>query len=104
MNTMNRYLTHFITIVLVTHIAALSFFAIMWYFSGLEQALTNISGWHEIKGSEVLWHEFNLLHFLAMTYLPAMILAPIGCVVDWVNRPRREYKTATGKPLLDFKL
>jgi len=99
-----KYLTHFLTIVVVTHIAALTYFVMLWYFSGLDQALVNISGWHETVGGEVVFYNFNLLHYLAMTYFPAMMLAPIWSLIDWVNKPRKKYNTATGRPLADIKL
>jgi len=100
-----RYLSHFITIVLVTHTAILFFFGLMWYFSDLDQALNNVSGYHIIQDNGVVhFHHFNLLHYMFLTYIPAMVIAPIGCFVDWLNRPKKIHRNVLGKPLPDIKL
>ena len=100
-----RYLSHFITIILVTHTAILIFFGLMWYFSDLDQALNNVSGYHITQDNGIVhFHHFNLLHYMFLTYIPAMVIAPIGCFVDWLNRPKKIHQTALGKPLPDIKL
>tara|TARA_R100000995_G_C3464108_1_gene114734 strand:- start:325 stop:630 length:306 start_codon:yes stop_codon:yes gene_type:complete len=101
---MSRYISHFISVVVTTHVAMLFFFGFMVYFSGLEQAVSNISGWYEVEEGAVEFHQYNLLHFLAVTYVPAMLLAPIWCLIDWANAPRKNHRTALGKPLADIKL
>jgi len=44
------------------------------------------------------------LHYMAITYFPAMIISPIILLIDWAFTPRNRFNTATGKPLLDIKL
>lgn len=100
-----RYISHFTTVVVTTHIAILFFFGMLWYFTDLEQAINNVGGWYEVYDNGVVhFHAFNLLHYMGITYIPAIILAPFGCFIDWVNRPKKIHRTATGKPLKDIKL
>ena len=82
-----NYLLHFITVVAVTHVAVLFIFAFMAYFVGLEQALDNIGGYYETKpNGEVYYHAYNFLHFMALTYFPAMVLALPLTLVDKLNK------------------
>jgi len=82
-----NYLLHFITVVAVTHVAVLFMFAFMTYFVGLEQALDNIGGWYETQANgEVYYHAYNFLHFMAITYFPAMVLALPLTLVDMLNK------------------
>jgi hypothetical protein len=82
-----NYLLHFITVVAVTHVAVLFMFALMTYFVGLEQALDNIGGWYETQADgEVYYHAYNFLHFMAITYFPAMVLALPLTLVDKLNK------------------
>ena len=82
-----NYLLHFITVVAVTHIGILFMFGLMAYFVGLEQALDNIGGYYETRpDGEVYYHAYNFLHFGAVTYLPAMVLALPLTLVDMLNK------------------
>jgi hypothetical protein len=80
-------------------------FAFLWYFTGLDQALANLGGWFEAKESgDVFYHSYNFLHFMAITYIPALILAPVIMIINWANTPRKQFNTLTGKPLPHIKL
>ena len=92
-----NYLLHFITVVAVTHVAVLFMFAFMTYFVGLEQALDNIGGWYETQANgEVYYHAYNFLHFMAISYLPAMVFALPLTLVDKLNKypASNPYRTA----------
>ena len=105
------FLNHFLTVVVVTTLAILGIFGLMAYFVGLTQAIDNIGGWYETKANgEVYYHAYNFLHFMALTYLPAMVLAPCITAIDWINdaparrKLKRTPNTITGKELVDIKL
>tara|TARA_R100000995_G_scaffold54308_1_gene26623 strand:+ start:261 stop:587 length:327 start_codon:yes stop_codon:yes gene_type:complete len=105
-----NFVNHFVTVVVVTHLGVLAIFGLMAYFVGLEQALDNIGGYYitTLEG-EVYYHAYNFLHFMAVTYFPAMLFAPLLTLVDWLNTPRRLRRkrtpnTITGKQLADIKL
>ena len=111
MNHRLNYLKNFVTIVIITHLALLAIFGLMAYFVGLPQAIDNIGGWYETKASgDVYYHAYNFLHFMALTYIPAMVLAPCITVIDWINdaparrKSKRTPNTITGKELVDIKL
>ena len=111
MNHRLNYLKNFVTIVIITHLALLAIFGLMAYFVGLPQAIDNIGGWYETKASgDVYYHAYNFLHFMALTYLPAMVLAPCITAIDWINdaparrKLKRTPNTITGKELVDIKL
>jgi len=86
-----NYLFHFITVVVITHLGILGIFGLMAYFVGLDQAIDNIGGWYETKpNGEVYYHAYNFLHFGAVSYFPAMVLALPLTLVDRLNKqPRR---------------
>ena len=111
MNHRLNYLKNFVTIVMISHLAVLAIFGLMAYFVGLTQAIDNIGGWYETKANgEVYYHAYNFLHFMALTYLPAMVLAPCITAIDWINdaparrKSKRTPNTITGKELVDIKL
>jgi hypothetical protein len=82
-----NYLMHFVTVVAVTHIGILFIFGLMAYFVGLDQAIDNTGGWYETKpDGQVYYHAYNFLHFMAVTYLPAMVLALPLTLVDRLNK------------------
>ena len=85
-----NYLLHFITVVIVSHFAILSLFGLMVFVAGLDQAIDNIGGWYETQADgEVYYHAYNYLHFMAISYLPAMVLSLPLTLVDRLNkRPR----------------
>ena len=99
-----NYLKNFVTIVIITHLALLAIFGLMAYLVGLHQAIDNIGGWYETKASgDVYYHAYNFLHFMALTYIPAMVLAPCITEIDWINdaparrKSKRTPNTITGK-------
>jgi len=111
MNHRLNYLKNFVSIVMITHLCVLAVFGLLAYFVGLPQAIDNIGGWYETKASgEVYYHAYNFLHFMALTYLPAMVLAPFITAIDWINdaparrKLKRTPNTITGKELVDIKL
>ena len=82
-----NYLLHFITVVAVTHCGVLFLFGLMAYFVGLDQAIDNIGGYYETKANgEVYYHAYNFLHFMAISYLPAMVFALPLTLVDKLNK------------------
>mgnify|MGYP003642858756 FL=1 len=82
-----NYLLHFITVVIVCHFAVLSIFGLMVFVAGLDQAIDNIGGWYETQADgEVYYHAYNYLHFMAISYLPAMVLALPLTLVDRLNK------------------
>tara|TARA_R110000851_G_scaffold68214_3_gene153528 strand:+ start:639 stop:947 length:309 start_codon:yes stop_codon:yes gene_type:complete len=102
---MKRYIKLFATVVVITHLFLLTLLVMLIYFSDLTGAINNMSGWHTVQDNGVVhFHRFNLLHYMAITYFPAMIISPIILLIDWAFTPRNRFNTATGKPLLDIKL
>lgn len=102
---MKRYINLFATVVIITHVSLLIMLGLLIYFSDLTGAINNMSGWHTVQDNGgVHFHRFNLLHYMALTYFPAMIISPIILLIDWAFTPRNRFNTATGKPLLDIKL
>ena len=102
---MKRYIKIFATVVAITHLSLLILLGLLIYFSDLAGAIDNMSGWHTIQENGVVhFHQFNLLHYMAITYFPAMIISPFILLIDWAFTPRNRFNTATGKPLLDIKL
>ena len=78
-----NFVCHFVTVVIITHLAVLGIFGMMAYFVGLDQAIDNIGGWYETKSNgEVYYHAYNFLHFMAVTYIPAVLLALPLTLVD----------------------
>ncbi len=57
------------------------------FVAGLDQAIDNIGGWYETQADgEVYYHAYNYLHFMAVSYLPAMVLALPLTLVDRLNK------------------
>ena len=110
------FLNHFLTVVVVTTLAILAIFGFMTYFVGLELALDNMGGYYVTNpDGEVWYHAYNFLHFCAVTFLPAMLIAPLLTLTDWLNAPKkptfpklkkgkRTPNTITGKELADIRL
>ena len=105
------FVNHFVTVVVVTTLAILGIFGLMAYFVGVELALDNMGGYYVTNpDGEVWYHAYNFLHFAAVTFLPAMLFAPLLTFVDWFNdaptrrKSKRTPNTITGKQLADIKL
>jgi phosphoglycerol transferase MdoB-like AlkP superfamily enzyme len=103
------FINHFVTVIVITTLFILALFGFMAYFVGLDQALDNIGGWYETReGGEVYYHAYNFLHFSAVTFLPAMLFAPLMTLTDWLNAPKKRRRTntntITNKTLTDIKL
>ena len=68
-----------------------------WKEIEIDEALDNIGGWYETQANgEVYYHAYNFLHFMAITYFPAMVLALPLTLVDKLNKypASNPYRTA----------
>ncbi len=102
------FINHFLTIIVITTLFILALFGLMAYFVGVELALDNMGGYYVTNpDGEVWYHAYNFLHFAAVTFLPAMLFAPLMTLIDWLNAPKKRKtkpNTITGKQLADIRL